>query len=168
MFAFVALTGARRSEMLRSRIEDIDFDAGVVRIREKKRDKSKKITFRNVEMASLLRQVMKDWLDKHPGGPYTITQTLTTPRGKTRPEFVPLTIDEANHHFKRTLEGTKWEVIKGFHVFRHSFASNLAHAGVDQRVIDEFMGHQTEEMRKRYRHLLPDQRRKAIESFFAA
>ena len=29
------------------------------------------------------------------------------------------------------------------HVLRHSFASNLATKGVDQR-IDEFMGHQTE------------------------
>ena len=40
--------------------------------------------------------------------------------------------------------------------FRHSFASNLAAASVDQRIIDEWMGHQTEEqMRTRYRHLFP-------------
>jgi integrase len=64
--------------------------------------------------------------------------------------------------------GSKWEHIRGFHVFRHSFASNLAAAGVDQRMIDEWMGHQTEAMRKRYRHLLPDQRRKAIEAVFAS
>ncbi len=53
----------------------------------------------------------------------------------------------------------------GFHSYRHSFASNLAAAGVDQRVIDEFMGHTTEAMRKRYRHLFPKDRRSAIESF---
>ena len=41
----------------------------------------------------------------------------------------------------------------GFHTYRHSFASNLAARGVDQRIIDEWMGHQTEAMRKRYRHL---------------
>jgi integrase len=56
----------------------------------------------------------------------------------------------------------------GFHTYRHSFASNLACLGVDQRIIDEFMGHQTEEMRKRYRHLFPKQRRPAIESFSLA
>jgi len=66
------------------------------------------------------------------------------------------------------LKGSKWSRIRGFHVFRHSFASNLAAVGVDQRVIDEWMGHQTEAMRKRYRHLLPDQRRKAIETVFAS
>ena len=53
----------------------------------------------------------------------------------------------------------------GFHTYRHSFASNLAAAGVDQRIIDEWMGHQTEAMRKRYRHLFPSNRRQAIESF---
>ena len=62
-----------------------------------------------------------------------------------------------------TVNGTE---IRGFHTFRHSFASNLAAKGIDQRVIDEWMGHQTEEMRKRYRHLFPDQQRKAIDSVF--
>jgi site-specific recombinase XerD len=52
-----------------------------------------------------------------------------------------------------------------YHVFRHSFCSNLAMAGVDQRVIDEFLGHQIEAMRKRYRHLFPNDRHSAIESF---
>ena len=36
-----------------------------------------------------------------------------------------------------------------------SFASNLAVQGVDQRFIDKWMGHQTEEMRRRYQHLFP-------------
>jgi hypothetical protein len=35
-------------------------------------------------------------------------------------------------------------------------------------VIDEFMGHQTEAMRKRYRHLFSKDRRSAIESFSLA
>ena len=39
-------------------------------------------------------------------------------------------------------------------------------AGVDQRIVDEFMGHQTEAMRCRYRQLCPEQRRKAIEAVF--
>ena len=39
MFCFAAHTGARRSEILRSRIADFDFQAGSVLIREKKRVK---------------------------------------------------------------------------------------------------------------------------------
>jgi integrase len=53
-------------------------------------------------------------------------------------------------------------VLRGWHIFRHSFASNCAARGLDQRLIDVWMGHQTEEMRKRYRHLIADQERQAI------
>src|SRR4029079_6560211 len=42
-----------------------------------------------------------------------------------------------------------------YHILRHSFISALASEGVDQRVIDEVVGHQSEEQRKRYRHLYP-------------
>jgi len=87
----------------------------------------------------------------------------------------PLAPAEANRLFRQPLRGTKWCLSSrrnrfklGFHTYRHSFASNLAAAGVDQRVIDEFMGHTTEAMRKRYRHLFPRDRRSAIESFSLA
>jgi integrase len=56
-------------------------------------------------------------------------------------------------------------VVRGFHVFRHSFASNLATEGVDQRFIDEWMGHQTEDMRKRYRHLFPKKKEAFLKVF---
>ena len=64
------------------------------------------------------------------------------------------------------MKGPKWHVLRGYHAFRHSFASNLADAGVDQRVTDELMGHSTVEMQKRYRHLFLDQRRAAVLSVF--
>jgi hypothetical protein len=37
---------------------------------------------------------------------------------------------------------------------------------VDQRLINGWVGHQTEEMVRRYRHLIPDQQRAAIRSVF--
>jgi integrase len=157
MFVFIAMTGARRSEMMRSRIEDIDFQSGTVLIREKKRDKSKTLTYRRVPMPDLLIRVMKDWLDRHPGGVHTFCLSANQ---KLKQTFTTKT-------FRRALKGSKWERLRGFHTFRHSFASNLAAAGVDQRVIDELMGHQTDAMRHRYRHLFPDQRQKAVQSVFA-
>src|SRR5262249_26615692 len=44
MVAFCAYTGCRRSEMLRSRLEDIDLDGRGVLIREKKKDTTKEET----------------------------------------------------------------------------------------------------------------------------
>lgn len=149
MFVFTAHTGARRSEVLRSRVDDFDFGARTILIREKKRSHLKSLTYRRIPMTDLLAETMSDWLSDHPGGQHAICQKLRTRRGAKRQSSLPLTRSEAHDHFKRTLKGSKWEKIKGFHVFRHSFASNLAAAGVDQRIIDEWMGHQTEEMRRR-------------------
>lgn len=153
MFVFVAHTGARRSELLRSRVDDFDFNSGTVAIREKKKSRTFATTFRRVEMTSLLAATMREWFTTHPGGQYSLTSETKK----------PLSVHEAHDHFKRALANTTWSNVRGFHVFRHSFCSNLAAAGVDQRVIDEFAGHTTEEMRRRYRHLMPDTRRRAIE-----
>ena len=91
---------------------------------------------------------MADWLDRHPGGQYTITADGQSPLSK----------DAAHHHFRKTLQATKFSVVRGFHVFRHSMCSNLASKGVSQAIIDSIVGHQTEEMRRRYRHLFPKDR----------
>ena len=87
-------------------------------------------------------------------------------RGKTREIGTPITRDEAHDHFKRTLAGSKWEKLRGWHVFRHSFCSNCAAKGIDQRIINAWVGHQTEEMVRRYRHLIPNQQQEAIRLVF--
>ncbi|HYV36156.1 MAG TPA: tyrosine-type recombinase/integrase, partial [Gemmataceae bacterium] len=156
MFAFAAHTGARRSELLRSHVDDFDFTGGMVTIREKKKDRSKDFTFRSVPLSPFLRDVMHDWFKRHPGGQLTICSQSNA----------LLTAQLAAHHFRWALDGSKWEVLKGWHALRHSFASNCAAKGVDQRLIDEWMGHQTEEMRRRYRHLIPNQQQAAIRTVF--
>jgi integrase len=57
-------------------------------------------------------------------------------------------------------------VIRGWHVWRHGFIGVCASSGVDQRFIDEWVGHQTDEQRRRYRHLAPDAQHRAMESAF--
>lgn len=160
MMVFVAHTSARRSELVRSQVEDVDFRSRTVLLREKKKSRTKATTYRRVDMSPLLYGVMQEWIANHPGG----RQLFCQRRGSDG--VTPLTVWQAQHHLKQTLAKTEWKFLSGFHVFRHSFASNLAAAGVDQHVIDEFMGHQTEEMRRRYRHLFPVQRRAAIEAIF--
>lgn len=154
MFVFIALTGCRRSEMLRSERRDLNIVTGKVAIREKKRDRRVRYTYRHVTIHPFLAQVMDDWFAVHPGGLHTFCEQPN----------VPLTVKAAWYHFKETLTGSKWSVLRGFHVFRHSFVSNLACANTDQRVIDEFVGHQTEAMRKRYRHFFPKAKQDAIEA----
>ena len=156
LLVIAAHTGARRSEIIRSRVEDFKFDDGNVLIREKKKDQTT-YTFRTVPMSHLVRSVMQDYFrTAHPGGNLAICVRAG----------VEMTEQNLAKTFPRFFKGSKWEVLKGYHVFRHSFASNLALKRVDERVIDEFMGHQTEAMRKRYRHLFPEDKQDAIESLF--
>lgn len=166
MFCFAAYTGARRSEMLRARIADIDLEGQMTLLHEKKRAKGMR-TSRRVPLSDFLVGVLKDWLAVHPGGPYLFCHRLEVVRSKKeRTEHGALTRNESNDHFKRTLEGSKWDKLRGWHVFRHSFASNCAAKNIDQRLIDAWLGHTTEEMRRRYRHLFPDQERQAIQLAF--
>ena len=160
MFTMAALTGARRSEILRSRRSDFDFENNTVMIRERKRVKGKRST-RRVPMTPLLREIMINWFENsHPGGPASFSQK------KPLKSPTPITIDSAQSHFRVTVKGSRWEKIKGWHCLRHSFISNLACAGIDQRIIDEFVGHTTEEMRRRYRHLFPDVKQAALDQVF--
>ena len=63
MMVFVAHTGCRRSEMVRSRIEDVDFNSKTIQIREKKKSRSKAVTYRRVDMSPLLNDVMANWMN---------------------------------------------------------------------------------------------------------
>jgi integrase len=151
MFAFAVYTGARRSEMLRSHIDDFDFKGGRVQVREKKRVKGK-ASARWVDLHPGLAGIMQAWFAAHPGGQHALAQ----------PDGSPLNADLMDHRFDAAVRGTKFAVMRGFHVLRHSFASVLASKGVDQRIINSFMGHSSEQMASRYRHLIPAATRSAI------
>lgn len=166
MFVFAAHTGARRSEMRRSRIEDLDFDGKRVFIRERKRVRGRH-TLRSVPMSPVLEKALQDWLAVHPGGRNTFCLGPNVQKSsKDRQDPIPLTDDEAGHHFQQVLLGTKWEKLRGWHVFRHSFCSNCAAQGTDQRMINAWVGHQSDDMVRRYRHLIPSQEHSQIRKLF--
>jgi integrase len=165
MVVFAAHTGARRSEMIRAQLADVDFEGGTVLIREKKRARGQGTT-RRVPLSTRLAEVLKEWRDAHAEGPSLFSQKASVTHSKTkRAASTPVTRDEAHDHFKRTLAGSKWQVLKGWHVLRHSFASNCAAKGVDQRLIDSWLGHTTE-IRKRYLHLIPSNELQALGGVF--
>ena len=194
MICMAAHTGARRSELARMLVTDVDFDGGSVTIREKKRVRGKDST-RRAPLTTGLKESLQAWLAVHPGGntlfchagpversrkrSRTTGHQSGTGRAKTlgerlatvherqnRPEAGPLTPRELHDHFRRTLRGGKWKVVRGLHVLRHSVASCLAAAGVDQRIIDDILGHQSLEMQRRYRHLTPQVKSQAVLAVF--
>ena len=157
MFAFAAYTGARRSEMCRAETSDVNFVTDRVKLREKKRNTSMVVTYRYVPLHPDLREIMSAWLKVHPGGMFLFT-------GEDDGE---LTWKMATKRFRSTIQRSRWAVLHGWHTFRHSFASNLARNGIPQAHIDEMMGHETEVMRERYRHLFPHDLDQSVGKLFA-
>lgn len=163
MCVAAAHTGARRSELARLHIDDIDFQDKTVLVHERKRVRGQ-LTTRRVPLTPVLEQVLLQWIQKdHPGGSVLFCHREKVGHRPAEGETtIPITVDDAGWHFVLTVRGSKWAVLRGWHVLRHSFASNLAAKGVDQRFIDEFLGHQTEAQRRRYRHLFPHQQRQVL------
>jgi integrase len=165
MVLMAAHTGARRSEILRSQIQDFDFEANLVVIREKKRAKGRRTT-RVVPLSPVLARIIAEWLKTHPRCKYTFCQPTNAMESDKANEYGPITVRQATDYLRRCLTGTAWGKIRGWHVFRHSFISNCASRGIDQRMIDAWSGHQTEEMRRRYTHLFPDSQQEAMRKLF--
>ncbi len=166
LHAIPAYTGMRRGEVIRLRWVDVDLDEGYVSARSRKQSRRKRETIRRITLHPELKAELLAWRATRTRGQCVICE----PDGAG-----PISNDRANRVFWQPMRKTTWcldngrDLFKvGFHTYRHSFASNLAAAGVDQRVIDEFMGHTTEAMRKRYRHLFPSNKKSAIESFSLA
>ena len=156
----------RRGEVLRLRWDDVEFDQNAIIARSRKQSRQRSETARRIDLHPELNGLLLAWHGSRPRGQFVVGEEDAERR---------LDVQAANAHFCQPLRGTPWCLSSkrrwfkvGFHTYRHSFASNLAAAGVDQRVIDEWMGHQTEAMRKRYRHLFPAARRAAIASFSLA
>jgi integrase len=155
MVFLAAHTGARRSEIVRALPSDVDLDGGVFTVREKKKGK-RRLTTRRVPLTPALKEALAIWAARRADGRTFFCKDdgeAVTPR-------------EAQNYLRRALAPSKWRVLKGWHTLRHSFCSALASKGVDQRVIDEMMGHSTEQQRRRYRHLYPDVQRKAVADVF--
>jgi integrase len=194
LLTVAAYTGARRSELIRLQIADVDFESNTITINEKKRVKGKR-SQRIAPLSPAARAALKDWIRVHPGGetlfahgkqvtrsrkrsattghingpgrPKTVAGRLATIKLRTAvAELGPLTPSEIHDHFRRTLRGTPFAIVRGLHVLRHSFISGLAAAGIDQRIIDDIVGHTSEEMRRRYRHLTPEAKTQAIARVF--
>jgi integrase len=149
LFMTAAYTGARRSELARAKVCDV---TDVLTVRERKRSRERTTT-RRVPLTPALRRVLRAWTKDRDGA-------LFVHNGQ------PLTRKAMAYHFGETLTGSKWQHLRGWHCFRHSMASILASDGVDQRIIDEILGHQTVEMQRRYRHLSPDKIKESVVAAF--
>jgi integrase len=93
MVCLAAHTGARRSELLRLKVDDVDFISGTVLLHEKKRARGRR-TSRRVPLSAFIQSALREWMSAHPGGQHLFCQAAVL-RSKThRQEPIAVTRDE--------------------------------------------------------------------------
>jgi Phage integrase family len=120
------VTGARRSEILRLRWQDFDFNSETVLLHENKKARGKRTT-RRVVLAPPLKARLLRWQEENKNKLVLFPPMKDFQLDSATGSF---TQNEANMLFKRSFYRTKWRHIRGWHMFRHSFISNCAAMGV--------------------------------------
>ena len=154
--AYLSLyTGMRAGEIFNLRWEDIDFDNGIIYIKN-----SKNKTDRVAYMTDGVKEML---LDKK--------RNLKEESGIVFKSSKGEKITKISHSFFRAVNalGLNDNIVDRkdrvvFHTLRHTFASWLAIKGTPIYTIKELMGHKTLAMTERYSHLIPDIKRKAVEN----
>ena len=132
---FALFTGLRRGELFKLQWDDVDFERGIITLRDPKSGKTENIP---VSMKAL--DVLKS-LD--------VTSSFVFPgkNGKQRTNF--------SGPWQRIRKAADLPDGFRFHGLRHHFASTLVSAGVDLFVVQKLLTHKDAKTTARYAHLAP-------------
>ena len=156
--AMVSLhTGLRAGEIFGLTWGDIDFDHGLILLRDTKNTESRH--------GFMTQAVMQELLTLTPGKP---TEFVFKDNSGNKIKIVPHTWAEIvkSLGLNAGIEDRRMKFT--FHNLRHSFASNLVAIGVDLFKVQQLLGHKTPKMTLRYSHMRPDDLREAVDAMEAA
>ena len=140
---FYVLTGCRRAEALAIvKDRDIDFESGVIRIRQPKQR-----LYRSIPITAELAPVLKRLATRSQGSPLLIAMSAST----------------LYHRFKRAVSQAGITRNVRVHSLRHTFGTWLASAGVGARSLQDLMGHSSITTTSRYLHPVDEAIRKDLE-----
>lgn len=121
----IAHTGARRSEIMKLRREDVDFKTSLIHFKQTKNGKE-----RFVKMAPSLQTLLKELLDSH-NADRVIIDNDGQPLQRSA---LSKLLNKFRHYFPNY---KNW----GSHSFRHSFAYNFLKKGGEMYQLQAILGH---------------------------
>ncbi|MEZ4315807.1 MAG: tyrosine-type recombinase/integrase [Nannocystaceae bacterium] len=143
----LALTGARKSEILRLRWSEVDAEGARITKSEHKTDS------RGKERVILLSPAAMEVLEAQRG--LSLAWVFPSKRDAGAP------IPCIDYVFQRVLKAAEITDFR-IHDLRHSFASDGISRGLPLAVIGELLGHSSVRMTERYAHLSDDAARRAL------
>lgn len=126
MIAVLYSSGLRVSEVVRLKVEDLDFSNLLLRVRHGKGDKD-----RSTVLSDKVADVLKRYVKNKQLGDYLFANS----HGEK------LTERAAQKIFASALKKSGVKRTAGCHSLRHSFATHLLESGTDIRYIQELLGH---------------------------
>jgi integrase len=156
--AMVSLhTGLRAGEIFALTWCDIDFERGLILLRDTKNTET-----RYGFMTSALK---KELMTLQPGKPAEI---IFKNDSGDKIKSISYTWDRIVKSLELNAGIEDRRMKFTFHNLRHSFASNLVAIGVDLFKVQQLLGHKSSKMTLRYAHMRPDDLREAVDAMEAA
>lgn len=137
-------TGMRLSELINLRREDVDLKNGVVRVRNTKSGRDRKIALTD-RVISILKKIERCDEDNEYIFPHGKGEMLWAVRSA----------------FLRACKRANLQGLR-FHDLRHTFATRLVTAGIDLVTVQRLLGHQNIQMTMRYSHPGSEEIRRAV------
>lgn len=134
-------TGMRKSEILTLKWDGVNFEQGIITLLDTKNHERRDIPI-NETVKTILREITRR-------GDYVFSQE----NGKR--------FSSLQHSFETAKKKSGIEDFH-FHDLRHCFASHLIMAGEDLNTVAELLGHKGLEMTRRYAHLSPKFKKRAV------
>ena len=156
LFKFAYYTGMRGSEIARLRWEHIDFDKGLIYIREQKNRKEQ-----TIPLNSKAREVLEDVERKDPDD--YVFQSPSFDGKERNPKWFRENVSDAFREARKDA-GLREEL--SLHSLRHGFCTALAEAGKSAVVIKEAARHADISTSMRYVHMANEQLKSDVEDAF--
>lgn len=156
-------SGARASEIFNLKWQDIDFQNGLMTLRDTKNTETRYAPMTKVVKEMLKRRMPAEKPEEIDPNAYVFTDEDGQKIKEVSNSFQRV-VDRLG--FNNGVTDSRQRVV--FHTCRHSFASWLAIQGTPLYTIAKLMGHKSIAMSERYSHLSPDHKKDAVNGLEAA
>lgn len=156
LFALAAETGMRSGELYGLKVSDVDFARCLIHVRRaswegKAQSPKTDNAYRSIDISESLAALLREHLRGRTSGLLFPTRHGTSLRNC-------YVVDRVLHPILARLGIER----AGMHAFRHGRVSYLVESGTPMELIREWIGHGSDEMVRRYTHLRPIFRKRAL------